>query len=109
MSALDNQIAAARDHLALVRGDKARRLARAELLRLLTIAVILRDKSSVCVYCKVETNASRGARGCTVDHIVPVSKGGRDELDNLVISCRSCNSRKGVRERWGRAAREVRV
>ena len=31
----------------------------------------------------------------TVDHIKPRSLGGTDELDNLQILCRQCNSRKG--------------
>lgn len=30
----------------------------------------------------------------TVDHVIPVSKGGADDLDNLVLSCKRCNSRK---------------
>lgn len=33
----------------------------------------------------------------TIDHIVPLSRGGTDDLDNLRLLCRSCNSSKGDR------------
>lgn len=33
----------------------------------------------------------------TVDHIVPISRGGGNDSANLRILCRSCNSRKGAR------------
>lgn len=39
-----------------------------------------------CVYCGKNAN--------TVDHIIPRSKGGQDEADNLVPCCKSCNSSK---------------
>jgi hypothetical protein len=32
-----------------------------------------------------------------VDHIVPVAKGGRDEMANLQILCQPCNVRKGTK------------
>lgn len=36
-------------------------------------------------------------RNLTIDHIVPVSEGGGDELENLQMLCAACNSVKGNR------------
>ncbi|MGB9702325.1 MAG: HNH endonuclease [Candidatus Kapaibacteriota bacterium] len=33
----------------------------------------------------------------TVDHILPKSRGGKDEWENLVTACYECNNKKGNR------------
>jgi 5-methylcytosine-specific restriction endonuclease McrA len=51
--------------------------------------VMIRDKN-VCGYCGSATNL-------TIDHIIPVSRGGKTNFENCVTACRSCNNRKGSR------------
>jgi len=51
-------------------------------------SILIRD-AHTCQYC--------GNDADTVDHVVPISKGGTDEPDNLVASCKRCNFRKGNR------------
>jgi 5-methylcytosine-specific restriction endonuclease McrA len=45
----------------------------------------------------------------SIDHVIPRAQGGSDEADNLVVCCRSCNSRKGGRtpSQAGMVLREV--
>jgi hypothetical protein len=43
-----------------------------------------------CKHCSTHLDLS-------IDHIVPESKGGASDIDNLQTLCRPCNSRKGVR------------
>jgi 5-methylcytosine-specific restriction endonuclease McrA len=44
-----------------------------------------------CVYCGVQG----GARSFTVDHVVPVGRGGDHHLSNMVLACDECNQEKG--------------
>lgn len=60
--------------------------------KLIRLQIAARD-GLVCHYCRVTVKPS----SFTVDHIVPVTKGGTDNLSNLVACCRSCNSKKGVK------------
>lgn len=52
--------------------------------------VFLRDNHE-CAYC------GKSMRSLTIDHVMPLSRGGRDEWTNVVASCFSCNHRKGPR------------
>lgn len=38
-----------------------------------------------------------GNTATTVDHIIPVARGGTDDPENLRAACRACNARKGAR------------
>lgn len=44
-----------------------------------------------CVYCGTRTER------LAIEHIVPKVRGGADDLTNLTLACRQCNSRKGVK------------
>ena len=46
-----------------------------------------------CTYC------GRNDIGLTRDHVIPLTRGGSDDISNIVPSCRSCNSRKGTKTR----------
>lgn len=51
-----------------------------------------------CAYCHEPIHP----RDKTLDHVVPVSKGGVHSIANVVIACKSCNSRKHARtpDQW---------
>ena len=49
-----------------------------------------RTASGLCHYCGVKVPH----RELTMDHLVPLSRGGRSTKENLVPSCKDCNNRK---------------
>jgi len=53
-------------------------------------AVLARD-SWTCQYCGLSKP------GLTVDHVIPRSRGGKSDWENIVASCAPCNRRKGNR------------
>ena len=46
--------------------------------------------AGVCHYC----GAQVGAAALTMDHVVPVIRGGRSTKDNVVPACKACNTAK---------------
>lgn len=52
--------------------------------------VFLRDMYT-CLYCDESVTHSQA----TLDHVIPLSKGGKTNFLNIVTSCEKCNSLKG--------------
>jgi len=55
--------------------------------------IYLRDNHK-CQYCGIKVTNENA----TLDHVIPQSKGGRGNWQNLTTSCGSCNSRKGDKD-----------
>jgi len=81
-------------------------------------AVLMRDNAT-CVYCGKIADRVKLSFFCgdwhrayevidwgswqelitfEIDHIIPLCRNGDDNITNLVLSCRSCNRKKGYRE-----------
>ena len=52
--------------------------------------VLIRDQYT-CVYCQRKQTA------LTIDHVIPVSRGGPNDFENCVACCKDCNTLKGAR------------
>jgi len=63
--------------------------------------LLIRLNGAVCFYCKRELKrigvfkSQHRDDDLTIDHIVPISKGGKWEIGNLVLACYRCNVTKG--------------
>lgn len=55
---------------------------------------LLHEAGPYCGYCR--TSIRIIGQPLTIEHIVPVAKGGGSDIDNLWLSCRRCNQYKGV-------------
>jgi len=71
--------------LTIPKDVKRRRLSFDELTK------VISKRGGMCDECGADKNLS-------VDHIRPLSKGGTNELNNLRVLCRRCNSRK--KDKW---------
>lgn len=56
---------------------------------------LINNNGAICSLCNkpIET-----MKDCTIDHIIPVSKGGLTTIENCQLAHRNCNLRKGNKE-----------
>jgi 5-methylcytosine-specific restriction endonuclease McrA len=54
---------------------------------------VLRRDNYTCQYCGCRVSFKTG----TIDHVLPSSRGGKNDWSNLTTSCRKCNSKKANR------------
>lgn len=71
-----------------------------------------------CTYCGNVTSLhpDAGWLMATVDHVVPLARGGREKVENYALACRACNEAKGsaksvtqIKRRKFLASRKVRA
>jgi 5-methylcytosine-specific restriction endonuclease McrA len=62
--------------------------------------IVLQRDGFHCAYC--ETDFAHDPMRLVVEHIVPLIRGGTDDLTNVVIACWGCNQSKGAKpvEEW---------
>jgi 5-methylcytosine-specific restriction endonuclease McrA len=63
--------------------EKARRLRQTEWWR-------RKIQKGICYYCHREM----GRENLTMDHLVPLSRGGKSKKGNIVPACKECNNKK---------------
>ena len=49
-----------------------------------------RISTGICYYCRRQV----GVKALTMDHVVPLGRGGTSSRGNVVPSCKACNTRK---------------
>jgi len=53
------------------------------------IKFLKKKQQNVCFYCKKLLK-----KDCTKDHYIPLSNGGKNEIENIVLACQKCNCGK---------------
>jgi 5-methylcytosine-specific restriction endonuclease McrA len=64
--------------------------------------VVLAEAAGHCHYCDQVAKL-------TIDHVIPLSRGGKDSKDNIVAACLHCNTSKGNKtlEEWNKTRQKA--
>jgi len=55
-------------------------------------ALLLQEQHGCCYYCQIPFQPNYD-----LEHKIPLSRGGMHDISNIVLSCRSCNVKKGIK------------
>lgn len=59
------------------------------------IQKLFRKQEGRCAYCDVslvfEERTTGSPTGWSLDHVIPMTRGGKDSIKNIVIACNECN------------------
>ena len=81
--------------LALGEGDIIETISEIKTRRWMTKQLLNKHKGSCAICGESVQRKGDGPLRATMDHIIPLSKGGQDILSNLQLACRACNEKKG--------------
>lgn len=81
-------VAMANEPPSLKREEKSKRKAPSAMKQM---RLSLWRKSSFCHWCKKDLSF----RESTIDHVIPLARGGTNHPKNFVIACEACNSKRG--------------
>lgn len=56
--------------------------------------LLLKSYNYQCTYCGIKISRQVPP---TIDHKIPISRGGSNDISNLTIACKICNCRKGIK------------
>ena len=69
------------------------------------LSLLSRRQDHLCAYCGLKTRLVKGKYktrirhlDATRDHVIPLKRGGADNMSNLVMACKRCNELKGHRD-----------
>lgn len=93
----DKRIALASDHVRIRRARLAGTVTDAKV----TVRNLRKIHGDYCCYCGIEMSFVRGKRGegiapnlATLEHVIPLSRGGSHTFDNTKLACHHCNVSK---------------
>lgn len=84
-----------RPRKSLRKGDwKHKRLHKAARWHRTMLRRLIDAHGGACAYCLTMVTLDDAGTAATIDHLMPVSKGGTDDMSNLRLACRRCNEEK---------------